>query len=366
MDMQAPTSVDLAEPAAEPQQPQAGAAVPGTPRRIAILTPVLDDWACFGELVREISAFYTGSGVEFVICAVDDGSVTAFDPTNLSLPPESCVVQIEMLRLALNLGHQRAVAVGLCALAHRDDVDGVIVMDSDGEDRPSDIAALLAAGRQNHGQVVLARRAKRSESATFRAGYRIYKVLFYLLTGESITFGNYSLLPMAAVRRLVHMPELWNNLAGSILRSRLRRTDVATARGRRYDGSSKMKLIGLVVHGLSALSVHTDRIFVRVLLGAGLVGVASVLGLVIVAAIRLLTDLAIPGWATTAAGDLLIILLQTIVIVVAASLTMLASRSARPIIPIVDAQQFIAARECHATRPVGADAAQAGEHGPGH
>jgi hypothetical protein len=345
MEMQTATSDNLAETVAEPQRPDGGAVVPGKPRRIAILTPVLDDWVCFGELVREISALYTGSGVEFVVCAVDDGSVTAFDPASLGLPPETCIVSIELLRLALNLGHQRAVAVGLCALADRDDLDGIIVMDSDGEDRPSDIAALLAASRQNRGQVILARRAKRSESASFRLGYRIYKALFYLLTGEPITFGNYSLLPMSAVRRLVHMPELWNNLAGSILRSRLRRTDVATARGRRYDGSSKMKLIGLVVHGLSALSVHTDRIFVRVLLGAGIVALASVLGIIAVAAIRLTTDLAIPGWATTAGGVLLIILLQTIVIVVAASLTMLAGRSTRPIIPIVDAHQFIAERE---------------------
>lgn len=353
MEMQSATSESPAAPMPEPARPEPGVSCPEKPRRIAILTPVLDDWTCFAELVHEISALYTGAGVEFVVCAVDDGSVTAFDPASLVLPPESCITGIELLRLALNLGHQRAVAVGLCALAGRDDLDGVIVMDSDGEDRPSDLAALLAASRRNDGQVILARRAKRSESATFRLGYRIYKALFYLLTGEPITFGNYSLLPMAAVRRLVHMPELWNNLAGAILRSRLRRTDVATARGCRYDGSSKMKLIGLVVHGLSALSVHTDRIFVRVLLGAGIVGIASVLGIIAVALIRLLTDLAIPGWATTAGGVLLIVLLQTIVIVVAASLTMLAGRSTRPIIPIVDARQFIAEQVQY---PVAADA----------
>ena len=341
-------SETLHETAAD-RQPPAFAGDLGR-RRVAILTPVLDDWACFAALVREISGLYTGSGVDFVVCAVDDGSLAMFDPASPSLPPESCIVAIEVLRLALNLGHQRAIAVGLCALADRDDIESVIVMDSDGEDSPSDIAALLAAARRDDGHVILARRAKRSESAAFKLGYRTYQAIFHLLTGESIRFGNYSLLPMTAARRLVHMPELWNNLAGSILRSRLRRTEVATARGRRYEGSSRLKLIGLAVHGLSALSVHTDRIFVRVLLGAGVVALASVLGIIAVAAVRLLTDLAIPGWATTAGGVLLIILLQTIVIVIAASLTMLAGRSARPIIPIVDARQFIAARERYPVR----------------
>src|SRR5438874_10316316 len=79
--------------------------------RIAVVTPVLDDWACFASLVGEISAQFTGSGIEFHICAVDDGSVASFDPASLSLPRDSCIAEIEILRLALNLGHQRAIAV---------------------------------------------------------------------------------------------------------------------------------------------------------------------------------------------------------------------------------------------------------------
>src|SRR5205823_9928527 len=47
--------------------------------RIAVVTPVLDDWACFAGLVGEISAQFTGSAIEFHICAVDDGSVSSFD-----------------------------------------------------------------------------------------------------------------------------------------------------------------------------------------------------------------------------------------------------------------------------------------------
>src|SRR5437660_11528614 len=132
--------------------------------RIAVVTPVLDDWACFASLVGEISARFTGSAIEFHIYAIDDGSVSSFDPASLSLPRDSCIAGIEILRLALNLGHQRAIAVGLCELSRRDDVDAVLVMDSDGEDRPGDIAALLKAGRSDPSHIVLARRANRVES----------------------------------------------------------------------------------------------------------------------------------------------------------------------------------------------------------
>src|SRR3954463_4571461 len=136
-----------------------------SPKRIGILTPVLDDWVCFGSLVREISAQYTGAGLEFYVIVVDDGSAAPFDPACLALPSDTCIAGIEMLRLALNLGHQRAIAVGLCAFADREDIDVIIVMDSDGEDRPIDIATLLAECRRHPGNIILANRAKRSEPA---------------------------------------------------------------------------------------------------------------------------------------------------------------------------------------------------------
>src|SRR5207302_7995807 len=190
--------------------------------------------------------------------------------------------------------------------------------------RPLDIAALLAAGQLHPAHVVLARRAKRSESSAFRFWYFVYKLGFHLLTGQAINFGNYSLIPMAAVRRLVHMPELWNNLAACILRSRLPYTTVPTVRGSRYSGRSTMNLVSLVVHGLSVMSVHGDVIFVRALLVAAFVAAASIAGIAAVTITRFATDLAIPGWATTALVDLLIILLQTAVIITPASLTLLA------------------------------------------
>jgi polyisoprenyl-phosphate glycosyltransferase len=314
-------------------------------RHIAVVTPVLDDWESFATLVAEISSRFTGADVSFDVVALDDGSTVPFDVNSIALPPDTCIASIEILHLAVNLGHQRAIAVGLCAVAERDHIDAVVVMDSDGEDRPIDIAALLAASHRQPNHVVFAHRAKRSEGGAFRLSYWIYRWVFRILTGRTISFGNFALLPMAAVRRLVHMPELWNNLAATILRSRLRYATVPTERGCRYAGRSTMGTVSLIVHGLSAMSVYTDMIFVRVLMAAALVAGLSVLGILGVTLTRFATDLAIPGWATTAVGDLLIILLQTAVIMVATSLMMLAGRSNRPIIPIVDCQLFIARRE---------------------
>ena len=310
-------------------------------KRVLIVTPVLDDWTSFALLVRGIADAFVAADCCFSILAVDDGSSVPFDPASIRLPEASCVDDISILRLAANLGHQRAIAVGLSHIAKREDIDAVVVMDSDGEDRPDDIAALRAASDSHPDKVVLARRVARSETRVFRTGYVLYKFLFRVFSGQSISFGNFSLLPMPAVRRLVYMSELWNNLAAAVMRSRLRYTTVPVKRGNRYAGISKMNVPSLIVHGLSAMSVHTDIIFVRILLAATLLAALSVLGMFVVVLIRVFTQFGVPGWASTMFGDLVIVLVQTLVMIMATSLLVLAGRSQRPIVPVVDSPIFV-------------------------
>jgi hypothetical protein len=313
--------------------------------RIAIVMPVLDDWISFGVVIRAIAQRFAATERQFVVVAVDDGSTMHLGDDGALLPHGRCIEAIEVLQLAINLGHQRAIAVGLASIARRDDISAVVVMDSDGEDRPEDIIALLAAADQHPEHVVLAQRTRRSEGMTFRIGYAIYKMLFRILVGSTIDFGNFCLLPMSVVRRLVHMPDLWNNLAAAIMRSRLQRIAVPTERGVRHAGRSHMNLPALVLHGLSAMSVYVDQIFVRVLLGTAVAAAITILGALIVVMIRFGTSLAVPGWASTMIGVLFIILMQTIVIAVATTLMVLGSRSQRPIVPFADAPSFIVHRE---------------------
>ena len=312
--------------------------------RLIVLTPVLDDWEALSTLVAEIGAVVDAAHARLTIVAVDDGSPTpmgdAFRPT---VAPGGCIERIEVVRLALNLGHQRAIAVGLSSVVDRYlDADGVIVMDSDGEDRPADIPRLLAEADLHPEEVVFAHRARRSENLVFMAGYRVYKLLFRALTGQRISFGNFSFLPMTAVHRLVRMPELWNNLPAAIIRSRHRYRQTDTVRGTRYAGQSRMNFPSLAMHGLSAMSVYADIMFVRVLMAAAGIVVLAVASMIVVVAIRLTTDMAIPGWATTVFSNLLVILFQALVIVVATTFMVLATRSNRPFIPIVDAAIFVA------------------------
>lgn len=312
--------------------------------RLMIVTPVLEDWEAFQHLVAHLGDALAASGQRFHLVAVDDGSNHPFQIRDLALLPGGPIQRVTLVRLALNLGHQRAIAVGLAEAASHD-VDAVLVMDSDGEDRPEDVPALLAKHATNPGAVIFAQRTRRSESLAFRAGARAYRLLFRVLARQTVDFGNFALLPIGAVRRLVHMAELWNNLPATIMRSRLPYRRVPTARGRRYAGNSKMNWSALVIHGLSAMSVYSDVVFVRLLAAAAATAALALLGIVTAVAIRLATDLATPGWASTVVGVFMIVLMQLLGATTVAALVLLAGRNRRPFVPKFDCAQFVAERQ---------------------
>jgi hypothetical protein len=65
-----------------------------------------------------------------------------------------------------------------------------------------------------------------------------------------------------------------------------------------WPARSQMSLVSLVLHGPGGIAVHGDVIGVRALLGTLVAIVARLIGIAVVAVIRLATTLAMPGWAT--------------------------------------------------------------------
>ena len=307
--------------------------------------PVLDDWVALDRLLGLIDPVLLGAGLGADVLVVDDGSTRAI--AGRCTGPYRAIARVEVLRLRRNLGHQRAIAVGLAALeAGRPGPDLVVVMDSDGEDDPRDIPRLVAACEAT-GRVALvfAERTKRSETPLFRLCYHLYRLVHRVLTGRSVRVGNFSVVPRARLSSLVAVSELWNHYAAAAFTARQPVAMVPTARGRRLDGRSRMNFVGLVIHGLSAISVYSDIIGVRLMLATlGLIGLDA-LALVATLAVRVLTDRAIPGWATTAFGALLILLVQATLFLFVASFMILAGRNAAGFLPSRDHVHFVGSRE---------------------
>lgn len=308
---------------------------------VVILCPLRNDWISAAELIRRLDEAIPSVACCVEIMLVDDGSQQTCER---SIFPSvlSAVRTIQILRLRRNLGHQRAIAIGLMHIASTIRCDAVVVMDADGEDTAEGVVKLLAAYSDVGGaKAVFGERRRRLESLLFRSFYVLYKVLHRGLTGISVRVGNFSILPSRYLATLSVMPELWNHYAAAVFRSKLPFTTIPISRGRRIAGTSQMNFVALVAHGLGAISVFGDIVGVRLLIISLLGSFLAGLGIFAVAIVRLLTNWAIPGWATVAAGTLAIIMVQFITIATSFTFAILSNRTNLGFLPVRDYAQFI-------------------------
>jgi glycosyltransferase involved in cell wall biosynthesis len=311
-------------------------------RHVIVVTPVLDDWSSFSRLKADLSTVGKEHRIFFTIFAVDDGSSEAIGPLH-----SDEFAKIQIIQLVRNLGHQRAIAVGLVEAFHQfsgKPYDALVVMDSDGEDPPADIPSLLAALQQAPEGIAVATRRRRHATMIFRAGYWIYKRLYQALCSRTVDWGNFCAISPPALQQLVHAPEIWNHLAATVSRQRCPIVRVPHDRAPRYAGEPKMTLQPLVLLGMSALSVYIDVILIRMVFATLIF--AAVTGVVIVAllSLYLFTDWAIRGWTSILAGVLLAILLQVLFASVGASFLLLNNRSSIARVPLVELPVFVRER----------------------
>ncbi len=311
---------------------------------LAVVIPVLDDWNSLGHLLPLIDDELGGKNVDVEIIVVDDGSSRPFDEIDFIPEKLANIDKITILELKRNVGHQRAITLGLAFVAgERERCEAVVVMDGDGEDKPSDAVRLFEKCRaENFSKAVFARRSKRSEGALFRIFYRLYINVFKVFTGQTIRVGNFSIVPRKILRRLVVVSDVWNHYAVGILKARVPYTVIDTERGQRLAGQSKMNFVSLVTHGLSAVSVYGDTVGVRLLLGTSILIALAMIGVLIVVGVRIFTDLAIPGWAAYVIALLLIILMQGVTLSLFFIFLILNNRNNAGFLPAKDYRFFIA------------------------
>ena len=303
---------------------------------LMILMPLFNDWHSLSLLLPTLEQELKTAGLQARLLLVDDGS-TLKRPESLSKLSLSSIESVDVLTLRRNLGHQRAIAVGLSYIEANHPNYSVVIMDADGEDCPRDVPRLVRECLSHNGEkIVFAARTRRSEGLLYSYFYHLYRVVHFLLTGIPVRVGNFSIVPTDALKRLVAVSELWNHYAAAVHKAKLPISLIPTERSKRLDGTSHMDLVSLVVHGLSAMAVFGDRIGVRLLILVSLGMLLTVGGMVAVTTIRIVTDLAIPGWATYVFGILLVIMMQMFLVVLGFIFVILAARNVVNVIPSRD------------------------------
>ena len=313
---------------------------PSGVQHLIFCIPVYNDWQALDVLLAKIDHEIDMLDRRVSILIIDDGS-TETVPDKLS-SVFSNINKIEIIHLRRNLGHQRAIAIGLSYIYARYEGQAVLIMDGDGEDDPKHVKTLIDwCCKRDFCKIIFAKRSKRRDGKIFKIGYISYKILHYLLTGIKVEVGNFSIVPYQMLNRLMGVSEIWNHYAASVFHSKLPLEMTPIPRGKRIAGKSKMNLISLVAHGMSAISVFGETVAVRLLCFIGLLIILTLTGLAATVLIKFFTDLAIPGWATNLTGILGIVLLNLLLLATFSVILLLNSRDRLSFLPLRDWKYFV-------------------------
>lgn len=301
-----------------------------------ILLPVFNDWQAFQRLADEFEKKFPDEVKKHLeLLVVNDGSYECF-PSGWQSS-----LHLSIINLTHNIGHQKAITIGLSYIYHHKKCNQILVMDSDGDDTPEEALNLLETAEKNPDKIIIGQRTVRQESIWRRFLYTMYLTMFKILTGQSIRFGNFCLLPFQWIKPLIYKGDTWLHLPGGIIKSKIEYISVPTRKGIRYHGKSKMSLMSLFYHGISALAAFIDIIAIRLLLLSGIAIAVSILGLLGVLLIKLTTNLAIPGWASLLGSLIIVIILISFLIALFLIFTFLSSQSSRKLIPAIHYKEFI-------------------------
>jgi len=229
-------------------------------KKIIILIPVYNDWESLKKLIKEINEIIKDfNDINFECLIVNDCSTIQVPEI---IKPNK-FKSIEILNMKENRGHARCNAFGIRYIFQNKKFDNLILMDSDGEDRPVEIKDLIEKINKNPNVSVVAKRIKRSEGLLFQLLYQIHKLITIFFTGKNINFGNYSILTKDDVRKLHSKASLWSSFSGSVKKHINSLNEINSIRGLRYFGPSQMSLFRLIIHSLSIIAVFKYQVLLR-------------------------------------------------------------------------------------------------------
>lgn len=201
-------------------------------------------------------------------------------------------IKLTVLDLTFNLGHQGAILQGLLYASELKS-DQFIIMDSDGQDDPSVIPTML---RQSE-DILFVKRGKRQESYLFIFFYKIYKIIFRLLIGNVIDFGNYCMINKKVVvntlfKGFIHFPSF-------LSKQKFNKRLIIADRHKRLGGKSKMSFSELLQHALNSFIEYAEELLVICMKFFIVLSVILVVFACYVLYEKIFTDKAILGWAST-------------------------------------------------------------------
>ncbi len=262
-------------------------------RLISVVVPCFNEQEVVRDTHRRLSATLAAlGGLRYELVYVDDGSRDA--TRTLLRELQAADAHVRLVLLSRNFGHQLAVTAGI------DHARGaaVVLIDADLQDPPEVIETMLARWREGYQVVYGVRSERQGETAFKRATARVFYRLLNRLADVDIPLdtGDFRLMDRQVVEALRSMPERDRFLRGMVSWAGFRATAVPYRREPRLAGESKYplwKMVRFAVDGILSFSHSPLRLATWI--GVAASGLA-LLGMVYAIAMRLFTDVWVPGW----------------------------------------------------------------------
>ena len=229
-------------------------------KKIIIIIPIFNDWDSLKKLLLEIDQVIKEIEGVFVDCLVINDASTMKTP-EINKPKN--IKSLKILNMKQNKGHAKCNAFGIRYSVQKEKFDFLILMDGDGEDRPTELRSLIDKVKNDPKFSVVAKRVKRSEGIFFKTLYLMHKIITYIFTGKIINFGNYSCLTINDAKIIQDKASLWNSYSGTIKKYLLDYNEIDSIRGKRFFGPSKMSLFNLIIHSFSIIAVFKYQVLWR-------------------------------------------------------------------------------------------------------
>ena len=259
---------------------------------IFIIIPCFNEGQTTIKLIHEIENILQARNEKITLVIVDDCSTddTLSQLMSIRLSEN---LNLKVLTLQFNLGHQGAIAQGLL-FANANKASHAIVMDGDGEDDPHAIPELLSLRKNDIVHVI---RGKRSEKLFFRLSYSFYKVIFSFLTNKKMNFGNYCLvsdkvIAVTASRTFIH-------LAAFLSKLQFKSVAITYDRRQRLGGNSKMNLTSLVHHAFRSFIEYAQSLLMIFLKLFVILFILLIITIAYIVYLKIFTHYPILGWSST-------------------------------------------------------------------
>ncbi|MBQ9915115.1 MAG: glycosyltransferase family 2 protein, partial [Clostridia bacterium] len=269
--------------------------------RYSVVVPVFNEELVVAESYKRLTKVMESTGESYELIFVNDGSR---DKTE-AMVTEICEhdKRVKLLNFSRNFGHQTAITAGM------DHASGqaVVVIDADLQDPPEVILEMIAKWKEGYDVVYGQRISRKGESFfkkfTAKAFYRLLRSLTNV--DIPVDTGDFRLIDRKVCDVLSGLTEKNRYVRGLVSWSGFRQTAVRFHREERFAGETKYplkKMLKFAIDGITTFSYKPLKL--ATYLGF-FISFLSFLYLLVVLYLKLFTDRAVSGWASTLSVSLI-------------------------------------------------------------